>query len=127
MASLQEQILDLCLNYQVEFRNTYSGRGMYGRQCIGIVGHRREINEALAALIKGMNSAICRAARNSDTDEEMVETVDNMQDEFDRNIDRLFQFQEDSMGLDIIVYWADLQPIEGYDENSGEFGDGDHD
>ena len=91
---------------EVRYRNSYSGRGMYGAQCAGIVGSQRECMQVIAEVIKEAS------AQQEDPDNVMA---------FDNLVDTLLQYQWDSMGRsDVIIYWEDVKPLEGDDLSSEE-------
>lgn len=84
------------------FYNGYSGRGMYGRKCVGLTGSMQDIMQVIGAVIK-------EAHFNSD------------EIEFTDVVDCLLDFKQDSMGLDVIVYWPELEPVtESENENDGQ-------
>jgi hypothetical protein len=108
MQALAQLIKDAVEQYgdedAVSFRNDYSGRGMYGRQCIGIVG-----DESTCMRIVGQ--AIKDAHAQADNDELV----------FDDVVDTLLDSCRDSMGRDIIVYWPEVAPLEEREpENDGQ-------
>lgn len=75
----------------VSFTNTYSGRGMYGRCCIGIVGSLTACQAVIAQAIKDLRDS----------------------DEFEEAVDILLNFNQDSMGRsDVVLYWQDLEPLD---------------
>lgn len=90
-AKLIKEICDLNY-YSVEFYNGYSGRGMYGKKCVGITGQTEGCRFVIAEVIK-------EAHNTKDADfEELVDTILN--------------FSQDSMGRDVILYWSDIAAIE---------------
>ena len=92
MSTIQQLLKQACEDHgDVSFRNDYSGRGMYGRQCVGISGSQGAVSQVVAQVIKD--------SRNDP--------------EFDRFIDTLLvEYNEDDMGLGTIMYWPCLEPIE---------------
>lgn len=77
----------------VGFRESYSGRGMYGRECVGITGHEDDCRKVIAMVI---NAAWATPPADSDLD-------------FRSMVDSLLGFRRDIMGIDIILYWEDIQ------------------
>jgi hypothetical protein len=77
----------------VSFRESYSGRGMYGRECVGITGHEDDCRKVIAMVI---NDARDSMGPDSDFD-------------FHGMVDSLLDFKRDSMGFDVILYWEDIQ------------------
>ncbi len=107
MTTLQEMIEEACKQtedseHEVHFRNSYSGRGMYGSQCIGITGSHKACLQVIGQVIKEAYA------------------VSTNEDEIDpgQAIDTLIDFDQDSMGRDIILYWPQLPSIDSAEELS---------
>ena len=81
----------------LEFRHNYSGRGMYGRTCFGVVGSSSRIAAAQIALYTLMAQDI--------SEEDALGVIMNS--------------SRDSMGYDSIVYWTEIVS-EGDDEDDDE-------
>lgn len=95
MTTLQEQLRDACDDSgEVEFYNGYSGRGMYGEQCVGITGSFSDCMLVIAELIK----------------------AEREESGFNDMVDQLLDFKQDSMGRDVILYWPDLEKAEDREE-----------
>jgi len=121
MLSVQEALRKACEDVGdsdiVSFRNTYSGRGMYGRQCVGIVGTMAECQLVIAQVVKNLSMALSRVAKES-VDPDYSATEDNLADtenDFDKAITDLMSFSQDNMGMDMVMYWPGLEPI--FEEN----------
>lgn len=69
----------------------YSGRGMYGRECFGIVG---TVSDLLGFVTEAVR-------RDKDGDEAVAEFVRYIED-----------VSTDNMGYDLIFYWEDVQIAE---------------
>jgi hypothetical protein len=119
MKSLQECIKDACDEvgdpHIMSFYNTYSGRGMYGRQCVGIVGTMNECQLIIGHVIKDLSMALSRVAKESvlpdysATEDDLADT----ENDFDKAINQLMNFGQDNMGMaGVILYWPDLEPIQ---------------
>lgn len=92
---MQAMLSEICSDSgDVQFHNFYSGRGMYRKQCIGIVGDHSYINQVLGEAIKQ-----CK----DDPD-------------FDEIVDALLNYKMDNMGLSLIAYWPELAPMDDEDE-----------
>lgn len=76
----------------VQFRNGYSGRGMYGSQCVALVGSFNQVMGALA----------------------LVEEADD-------RITLAEDARMDNMGYDIVMYWPRVEPIADLVEEDGEW------
>lgn len=113
--NLQQLIKDACADRHssdeedganVIFNNTYSGRGMYGNYCIGIVGRPSDIQEVIAEVALSV----------------MEESIDVVQrDGISSQVFGVAQIamrmlltcqKTDSMGRDVIIYWPSLTPIQ---------------
>jgi len=98
MPSIQQLLKQACEDHgDVSFRNTYSGRGMYGRQCVGITGDPGEVSRVVSQVIKD-----ARLADVKDDDFDFDLLVDTL----------LVEYNEDSMGLGTIMYWPCLEPLD---------------
>ena len=114
--SLQAYIKEACEGLDgVSFRESYSGRGMYGAQCIGVVG-------SMSDCIRAAQRAALRAAQDQHFDkvssiEEAPEADDPIPEEARQlDTDGLENAQMDSMGFDMILYWPDLKPLPDEEE-----------
>ena len=98
MKSIQEMLKEAAESFgEVSFYNTYSGRGMYGRQCVGITGSESDCLGVIAEVISDIHNC----------------SVLNDDFEFDETVRTLLCNQSrDNMGYDVIVYWPTLDPIE---------------
>lgn len=88
----------------------YSGRGMYGRKCIAIVGSMSACQEVIAEVLKQASEEMFDAARDM-TDED-ANAVYDQQSIFQDMIGTLVTFNWDSMGLSQVVYWPELAWVE---------------
>lgn len=114
MTTLQELLEQACEQTEgsedeVSFRNTYSGRGMYGRECVGITGDHSACMKVIAEVIKGLMVDI------EDSDGDNPTIVRMSANEY---VDTLLGFDRDSMGRDVILYWPELSSIDSADELS---------
>jgi hypothetical protein len=120
MQALQELIKEACDDAGedfIQFRNDYSGRGMYGAKCVGITGTMAECQLIIAQVIKGMGEDLSGIAQCSTHD-----VLTDAEYEFGQNIGTLMNFTMDSMGMGgVILYWPGLEPIsEDEPENDGQ-------
>lgn len=81
--SIIEVIADYCESNELEFRTDYSGRGMFGKTCVGVV-----CDDPISTVVE-----IADAIRDND---------------FDCASDELGTIRQDSMGLSRIVYFPNL-------------------
>lgn len=84
----------------------YSGRAMFGRECVGVVVSHREVLRVGAALAR-QAAAIDRYRHESPDD-----VLDEILGILDGIADLMRGAREDSMGLDVIVYWPDIAWVE---------------
>ena len=80
--------------YGLDLRTDYSGRCMYGRECVGVVGQMHDIQNFL--------KEVTSESHYADDESEMFEDW----------LCYCFDYRQDSMGLDIIIYWPDMEAPE---------------
>ena len=86
MAKKADIIREFCEEYDLEFYEDYSGRCMYGRQCVGII-----CDDVIGVLLK-----LCDYLYNFIEDDESLE-------------DYLGDPKSDSLGLNRILYFPKIQ------------------
>ncbi len=92
----------------IGFRNSYSGRAMYGRTCIAVTGSMDEIQKIVSAVAGELVDLVFEAAIDSDDNtNEAYATRDEIRD----MMDQLTKYNWDSMGLDTVVYWRKIESI----------------
>lgn len=94
---LIETIRDMDLHCSVR---SYSGRGMYGRQCVGVV------IDGMSLFTFGIE--VAREWLNRSDDPCEIEDLADL------------EAREDSMGLGTIIYFPKLKWPEGMDSDAGE-------
>jgi hypothetical protein len=109
---VQKFLKQACDGCDVKFYESYSGRGMYGKSCVGVVGSFKECMGIMVETIKACEQDI---ELNSDYSQDP-----NSVYEFQQRLDSLKDAEFDSMGREmLIVYWPGLEPIEE-EEDSGD-------
>ncbi|MGW5267169.1 hypothetical protein ACWEQ4_00825 [Rhodococcus sp. NPDC003994] len=108
LESAADAVADLTGN-EVELRLDYSGRGMYGRTCVGVVD--RNGAAATLFLIKLAEQAV-EADKDSFYLDTLLEWVAEAMEGQSR----------DSMGYDVITYWTRLSCSDPEDAREGEDG-----
>ena len=97
MKSIQGIIKDKAIELGVEYRPNYSGRGMFNRSCVGVVGEFSECMDVIkSALIDVHNEELDGC--NDDTDYD-----------FESALDELLDYNQDTLGLSVILYWPSMQ------------------
>jgi hypothetical protein len=82
MYTLQTLLRDACNDSgEVEFRHNYSGRAMYGRECVGITGDMSDCMLVIGEIIKQQKE----------------------EPSFDDDVDMLLDFKTDSMGRRLLA------------------------
>ena len=112
MQSIQQLLKDACeqsedSEYDVSFRNDYSGRGMYGRNCVGIVGSETGCLKLIAEVLKGAREEL-KSVQPGSAEWENDQLFGEM-------VDTLMNFDRDSMGRSVILYWPQLESIDDFD------------
>lgn len=108
MDSLQTLIQQAADDHDVQFRS-YSGRAMYGKECIAITGETREINRVIAAVSALILDEVFDAAIDSEGGGAQPAAHD-IRDKAHTYFDKLHNTRSDSMGFDTVLYWPDLEP-----------------
>lgn len=103
LAELAER-LDIVEGDDDSLRSDYSGRGMYGRTCLGYVG-----DDPAGATLE--LARIVAYQEDPDMDESEY-TFDQVMDVLRMAMDELGQPSRDSMGLSTIYYWTRVQVIQ---------------
>jgi hypothetical protein len=57
--TLKARIVEYAIKNGLNVRNDYSGRGMFGKLCLGVVGSMPEL-DALLNQVKGANEGLCK-------------------------------------------------------------------
>ena len=102
----------------------YSGRGMYGKQCLAIEGDFSACQEALAYVIAALHEdLIVELDEAHDAEKPYEPSVD-----FEDFVQKTLKYSQDQMGLDVVFYWPRVEYV---DTDDGErhfaedtFGDG---
>ena len=74
---------------------SYSGRGMYSKECLAICGSDSDISDVFRSIIQDAASQLVSDDMNLDQFEEIA--------------DYCFEYQQDSMGLDVVYYWPRIE------------------
>lgn len=97
--NLIERLKDACeYDGEISFRDDYSGRGMYGKECVGISGGYSACQRLIAEVIIQIGQGM-QAANDGDPDF----------DEFEEAVRKLMNFASDSMGSDVILYFPRIK------------------
>lgn len=86
MVKTADIIKDFCEEYDLGFYNDYSGRGMYGKLCVGIV-----CGDILGTLVK------------------LCDYLNNFLEDGESLSDYIGTPKTDSLGLDCILYFPNIQ------------------
>lgn len=114
MEKIQTLIKNAAKDLDISFRS-YSGRAMYGNQCVAITGTMQDVGNVIGTVIKQATTEAIDAAFDADNDAERQAARDQGW-ALDKLIDVLMDFRTDSMGYDIVAYWPDLEPLQEEDE-----------
>lgn len=101
--SVLEEVLE---NVDVELREDYSGRGMYGDTCIGVVGEHDELENFERELAKAATLDKYNGLSNMAVAEDVIE-------DFIEELEAIAgQRRSDSMGMSSIYYYPRLTVTE---------------
>lgn len=87
----------LCEEYDIRPQFDYSGRGMYGNTCFGIVGRAQDLVRFLLHVVPAIDPGF---VVNTDGDDKVIDT--EYSDEWE-------QIAQDNMAMDMIFYWPNVQ------------------
>jgi 2,3-bisphosphoglycerate-independent phosphoglycerate mutase len=81
----------------------YSGRGMYGKECLGVVikGNPLSFLGSACGMLADYVSDNSAAEEAADENQNLIDALQELSEIIDKT-------QQDSMGLDIIIYWPRL-------------------
>lgn len=88
--------------------NGYSGRGMYGKKCVAIGGSMENCQRAMSQIILRLIDEY--------TDEVMEvsdEEVESLEKTLGDHIEKLCAWKTDNWGHDIVLYWPEIEYVEG--------------
>lgn len=105
---LQERIKEMADNGYVEYRS-YSGRGMYGKSCVGITGSYRDCQRLLSDIAAEIIDDVYTTAIDCGDDEKEMIHAGNVANQSKEDIENLMNYSTDNMGLDIVMYWPNIK------------------
>lgn len=115
MQSIQQALKDACEgSSRVSFRNDYSGRGMYGKQCVGITGSKEWCDQVVSTVLKGIMASVSSAAISygeSGGNSDRMRVLADREADLESAMEILPAASRDNMGYDVILYWPSLEPI----------------
>ena len=113
MTSLQTLLATACDDIgEVKFRS-YSGRGMYGAQCVAITGDSSACMRVLTAVNCAILQEVFETAIDADPDSSTsVTEAYDLNDQAHEAMELLGSWSQDNMGLDVVLYWPSLPWIE---------------
>ncbi len=104
----------------ISIHTTYSGRGMYGKNCVGISGYEKDIREVFKEVLQEAyetgeeihsitkdDLAEIFGGMPSDYQEEKEGEID-----FETLLDLVFDYKKDNMGMGFIYYWPSINAKE---------------
>lgn len=77
---------------------SYSGRGMFGKECLAVTGSSSEIKDLFKEVIL-------------DAAKELADDVIDSY-EFQDIVGSCFEYSQDSMGCDVVYYWRNISFVE---------------
>lgn len=91
---------------------SYSGRFMYGKDCLGIVGSIQECMQAIARIIariiQEMYDEVVNYAEDLADDDDANE-LERLHESAQNITKTLLSYKQDNMGYDVILYWPDIE------------------
>lgn len=93
----QELLENNADNFEIKVRS-YSGRGMFGKECLAVTGSSSEIKDLFKEVIL-------------DAANELADDVIDLY-AFQDTVDSCFEYSQDSMGCDVVYYWRNISFVE---------------
>ena len=117
---LLREIVDNCNDTGAEPR-CYSGRGMYGAECLGVVGEDDECDKLLSSIITALIDDVYQMSIDADDTEESLQNARKTMDNAQCIVSALIRGQRrDTMGKQIVVYFPDIDWAEYNPEDEDE-------
>lgn len=115
-----ERFRTVCDDHNIRWIVDYSGRGMYGLRCVGIIGRARDFARFMLAVVPLIDEDY-HAERGGDEDN-MVTNIECS--------DEWFDAAQDNMDTEMIYYWPRIQAVKNTEEkdedpNAGDARDAD--
>ena len=107
MKSLQTLLTEVCSQMEGVNVRSYSGRCMYGRECLGLTGTHGDCMTVLSETIKMASQEVFDAAADAVSDDEM-RGANEANSDLHSMLDEVMKYLQDSMGRDVILYWPDV-------------------
>ena len=98
-----EQVIEGKLYYDDFSIQSYSGRGMYGKQCLSVHCDPSP-GKLKIAIIEQVHSILNQDVQESETNEEIEAHIEACTELLKQMMDA----REDSMGLGTVIYWPDI-------------------
>lgn len=94
----------------VRFHNDYSGRGMYGKSCVGISGDAQECNAVFCTLIQELAEDLVQHTEEGNGGHALKL--------YKETVEALYNHRTDSFGRGIILYWPSIssEPVTSDEE-----------
>jgi len=105
---LSHVIEQIANDMDVDCRLDYSGRFMYGKKCIALTGSLNQSMAVIAEVINQRYQEVISNARDAD-DDSAIDASYQEESQVVGEVEKLLNFQYDSMGLDVVVYWPKIQ------------------
>lgn len=109
---LIEALRTLCeeSDYEIRFEGQYSGRGMFGKKCVGLVGLKPTAMRFIGGVIQDFHFKAYELAVQVDgpNRDSMSEKADLALLRAQEVTDLLMSMEWDTMGYDVIAYWKEL-------------------
>lgn len=117
MDSVQKMLKAACEDSgNVDFYNGYSGRGMYGKKCVGLTGEYRDIQRLIGEVQRQITQELFETAIDCADDNAEETAAYDLNDKVQDALEKLADQSYDSMGLDMIVYFPKLEELSAKDE-----------
>lgn len=107
MIDIKELLQTAAENTDCQYRDDYSGRGMFGSKCVAIVGDADNLVEAFKQVVLELTDRLFTDAIDAVGDEEHDDAY-RTREEVGTHLETLLTRREDGMGLQYVWYWPKI-------------------
>lgn len=111
MESLYSILKTACDEAEIELNERYSGRGMHGRDCVGIASSRQSVMTIIADVLQQITQNVFDSTIDAESEEELraAHAANSTAADY---ISQLMDYEQDSFGFDVIIYWSKIRAPE---------------
>jgi hypothetical protein len=110
--SIQDLLIEVADDVRVR---RYSGRYMYGRDCLAITGPFKSCMQTISEAIQREIEEVYSESADAESDSDYKRALDVV-GRAKATTDTLLGFEQDNLGLDVVLYWPRIKWQESEDD-----------